>query len=50
LTLERDPSPTLSLVSALTVSRLARHGGDWQLRCVGAAADDPEWMPVHDLG
>ena len=27
LTLERDPSPTLSVVSALTVSRLARQVG-----------------------
>ena len=50
LTLERDPSPTLSVVSALTVSRLARHGGDWQLRCVEVAADDREWMPVLGTG
>lgn len=26
------------------------HGGDWQLRCVEVAADDREWMPVHELG
>ena len=34
----------------VVTAAMSVYGGVWQLRCVDVAADDPEWMLVHDLG